>query len=515
MSKPSRYIIFIVILGIIVAGFWTYKKIGGGKGQDIILDVTKRDIKETVKVRGEVVAEKEVNLSFPVAGVVEKIYVKEGNQVAISDPLIKLDTADYEFQVGQVNASIAESEAELEKAKTGATPEELNILQVKLDNAKANLSDAKGSVLDKLQDAYTKTDDAIRGKADQIFSNSRTSAVSLSFSSDLKVELESARIALETNLITWDSSLEKLSLDSDLSSFILSAKSNLYKARSFLDNAAAAVNAAQSGSNIASATLTVWKTDLSTARTNVNTAITNLVTAEEKLATANSVVSLAAAELDNEKAGSRKEDIKIAEANLDSYKNQLGVLQDKIKKSTIYAPVSGKVTKVSLEKGEVFTLGTTAVVLSSNSYKIQADISELEIGKIKNEGGNAVTLKFDAFPDKEFIGKVFSVEPQQIVKDGDIYYRTNVTFDGQDVAASGIRPGMSADLDIFIVQKNDVLAIPESSFSKKEDGQAKVTLIDSKGNKTDTVVTLGISDGEYVEVLSGLSLGQKITISEN
>jgi hypothetical protein len=103
---------------------------------------------------------------------------------------------------------------------------------------------------------------------------------------------------------------------------------------------------------------------------------------------------------------------------------------------------------------------------------------------------------------------VLSVEPQKIEKEGDTYYRTNVSLPKNNLQ---MRPGMSADLSILVTQKTAVLKVPELAITS-EGEKRYVNVLDGR-KQTKTEITTGISDGEFAEVLSGLSEGQTVVIS--
>lgn len=515
MKKISYYILVIIILGAGVVSFWVYGKYFKKEAaNELLFNVARGDIQEVVKVRGEIAAQKEFDLEFPFSGTVDKIFVKEGQQVSQGDQLMKLDATDFELEVQKLEAGLNQKKANLEKLLAGATVEDIQISETKVSGAQSSLEDAKKNLINKLLDAYTKSEDAIRAKADQLINNPLTSSPQLSFTiNDFQLEndIEWSRFVLENSLKAWKSSLDKLTTESDFSAYLSEADNNLSQVKLFLDKLALAVNNpanAALNSSISQTTFSTWQTNISTARTNVNTAVTNLSTADEKFKTAQSSLRLAEDELAYKKAGSRKEEIDIAKAQIAEIESQISIAKEKIRKSVLYSPASGKITKIFIEKGEVFKQGTATISLSSFGYKAQADVSELEIGKIKAVNGDNVIIKLDAFFGQEFSGKVALIEPKEIIKEGDVYYRVNVSLDGKN---ENIRPGMSADLIILGLLKENVLKIPEFIIYQK-DNKKFVKLIEA-GVQKEVEIETGISDGEFIEIIKGLSEGQTATIS--
>lgn len=548
MKKISYYIIAIVVAGVLLVSFWVYQRyIMEDNDNSLFFMVERGSIQESVLVRGEVVPQKEFDLAFPFSGIVDKIFVEEGQDVIQNSALMKLETVDFSLEIEKLNATLAQNQASLNKLIAGATAEDLNVLETKVANAEKSVSDKElnlqnakdkadsdieidyGDVVEILNDAYTKADDGLSKQIDELFTNDDSSNPQLTFAVteiQLEISSESERFIAGEELRNFKAELDILS-SSDFSALDLAmqnARNHLDIIRNFLDTLTDAVNNA---SGISAATISTYKTNINTARTNINTAISNIndqeqaiaaqkVTnnnnidaAQESLNDAESALELAQKNLDFKKAGARPEDIEIAEAQIREIKSQIAIIREKIRKSTLYAPGPAKVTKILLEEGELFVSGKTAVSLSASGHKIQADISELEIGKIREVNGNDVSIMLDSFPGKEFKGRVTSVDPREIVKDGDKYYRVNVFLDysGEEI----IRSGMSADLIINVSLKDNVLKLPEFVIYRKENKRFVKLLKDDE--QVETEVRTGIADGEFIEILSGLEEGDAVIVS--
>jgi RND family efflux transporter MFP subunit len=425
---------------------------------------------------------------------------------------VKLETTNFELEIRRLEAILAQNQASLNKLIAGATEEDIRVFETKVYNAEISLEEAKKNIIDKLQDAYTKSDDAIRNKVDQFMSNPRSANPGINLPSSGEAQLESdikwERMLLENKITTWNSLVENLSVSDNLQSILEKSQTYLGEIRQFLDKVALLLTSVSADASLSQTTLDGYRSDVSTARTNINTAVTNITTAEEKLRTAEPDLLLANKKLTLKKAGARSEDIEITKAKIEEIESRIAIIREKIKKSTIYAPITAKVLKIWLEKQELFRSGQTAVSLSASGHKIQADISELEIGKISKNKRNDVSIKLDAFPDEKLKGKVVSIEPKEIIKDGDKYYRVNIYAEPHGLE---IRSGMSADLTIHISSKNNVLKIPEFAVYEKN-GKKFVEILEEKERKEIEIET-GISDGESIEIIKGLNEGQTVIVS--
>lgn len=511
MKRIFYYILAAAIASGVLTAVWVYQKYIRKEGAGFVsVAVERGDIREMVKVRGEVVPEKDLDLEFPFSGRVEKIFVAEGQTIRRGDPLIKLETVDFEIERQRLNAVLVQSQTKLDKLIAGPAAEEIKVAETKVAGAETALIDARKNLVDKLRDAYTKSDDAVRYKVDQFISNARTSSPQLAFvvsDSVLRAAVESGRVSMETALNLWKSSVDALTMTSALSVYAADTEIYLNQVRAFLDNVALAINSAASSVSVTQATLDSWKSDVATARTNINTAVSNLTAAVEKFKAAESALALAKDQLSQLKAGARPEDIEFAEAQIEETKSQIAAVNEKIRKSYLYSPAAAKVVKIWFEQQELFRAGQPAISLSATVSKIQADVSELDIGKIRDVDGNEVLIKLDAFPGVELTGKVVFIEPKEVIKEGDRYYRVNVFI---SPTALNIRSGMSADLSIVISVKQQVLKIPEFAV-QSENGRKFVDILEDGGQTRAEVVT-GVSDGEFIEITSGLSEGQTVLI---
>jgi len=512
MKKISYIIIVAVIVGVAVSSFWAYDRYFKEKDNGLLsFKVERGSIKEDVNVIGEAVSQKEFDLQFSRSGIIDRIFVSEGQLVVAGTALIRLETIDFVLEVNRLSATLAQAKANLEKLIAGATKEDISISKTEVDNKEIALLNARKSLINKLRDAYSKSDDAVRNKADRLFNSPRSSnpKISVIVSEDwLKSDVESRRIVLEKLLTSWELSLNTFSVNSDIPTIVNVTDKNLEEVRAFLEKMAFLVNGLTSNAVFSQATIDGYRSDIWVARSNINTAITNLITAGEKLTTAQSNLNLAEQELTLKITGTRAEDIEIARSKIKEIESSIAITKEKIRKSTLYSPGMVKIEKIWLEKGELFRPGNTAISLSTSGIKIQADVSELEIGNIRASNGNDVSIEFDAFPKKIFTGKVISIEPQKVVKDGDTYYRINVYLDTQD---ESIRAGMSANLAVKISSITDVLKIPEITVFQKG-GKDFVTVLEN-GKQIKREVKVGISDGESVEILNGLSEGETVIIN--
>ncbi|HPS21603.1 MAG TPA: HlyD family efflux transporter periplasmic adaptor subunit [Candidatus Paceibacterota bacterium] len=486
MKRISFYISAIVILGAVLVSVWVYQKYFKKDNVGFLyFNVEKGDIQELVKARGEIVSEKNFDLSFPFSGKVSNIFVKEGQTISQNDSLIELETTDFRLELQKLQGQLKQAEAELliKKAEAGNTE---NILNTVTQQQEALVTSAYSKLLSEGLEAepeeenYEVTNPVITGNYKGIPGTYR-------FRVDKKY-------TSSTEIFLYVFGIEKIDpIEIKKTGPTALGTKGLYV--SFSDDLESYVDK--------SWTVTIPNTESSVYSVNYNAY-------QQALAEKVRAIEEAKSNLANQTTGISIADAKIlqAESEIRNYKSQIALIEEKIKKSTLYAPIDAKVTKIFLEKGEQATQDQIVIALGTSGFKIQTDISELEIVKIKETAGNSVIAKLDAFPDTEIKGKVFSIEPKEIIKEGDKYYRVNINIEPNSLE---IRSGMSADLSIFVSAKQSVLKIPELAINKKE-GKSFVNILEGKEQKEVEIKT-GISDGEFIEVAEGLTEGQTVVVS--
>jgi multidrug efflux pump subunit AcrA (membrane-fusion protein) len=145
-------------------------------------------------------------------------------------------------------------------------------------------------------------------------------------------------------------------------------------------------------------------------------------------------------------------------------------------------------------------------MIPDNPFQITVDIYEEDVVKLAI--GNAVEIKLTAFPDKIFKGKVVSIDPAEKIIEGVVYYEAKIELEDYPET---IKPGMTADLTIKTVTKENVLAIPGAAIEEKDN---KTTVQVFKKRHLETrEIEIGLKgSNDIVEVISGLEEGEEVAI---
>ena len=136
-------------------------------------------------------------------------------------------------------------------------------------------------------------------------------------------------------------------------------------------------------------------------------------------------------------------------------------------------------------------------------------VDEIDVGKL--EIGLPVRLKIGALPDEAVTGILSRIAPQAIEKDNAKLFEVEIELDPHDGVL--LRAGYSANADIIIREKQDILLVPERLVSFEEEGaKAFVELPGAtpEAEPQKVPVKAGLSDGLNVEVMTGLKEGDKV-----
>ncbi len=301
-----------------------------------------------------------LDLAFDATGRVKKIYVAVGDKITAGQTLIDLDTSEVAAQLEQAKAIVAVEKAKLDQLKNGSPAEQVTVSELKLKKGKIIVEGAKKDVVEALQDAYAKAEDAITNKTDQVFISNNSNNIQSSFlipfyaDSQTQVDIQNKRFLLvDKILISWKASLNDLSVSADMNSYMSTGAANLRQIRGYLNIVIALLNNNIGPFSVAS--FKTWKTDAYAARTDINTAMKNLLAAEKKLKEAQSDVDLLEYDLAQKKTGSSGNQTVVQEAQLKQAEAQVELIQAKLNKMSLVSPVNGIVIKQNAKRGMVIS----------------------------------------------------------------------------------------------------------------------------------------------------------------
>ena len=196
--------------------------------------------------------------------------------------------------------------------------------------------------------------------------------------------------------------------------------------------------------------------------------------------------------------------------------------------ATITSPIDGVVLSKAVEEGQTVAASFNTPELFTiaqdlTDMRVIADIDEADIGGVKE--GQRVTFTVDAFPADQFEGSVTQVRQQATTESNVVTYEVVISARNNDLK---LKPGLTANVTIYTLEKNDVLAVPSKALRFMpneailkegqviEDVEAPRKLWTLEGNKFKAhKVETGITNGMMTEITGGISAGTEVLVDFN
>lgn len=197
--------------------------------------------------------------------------------------------------------------------------------------------------------------------------------------------------------------------------------------------------------------------------------------------------------------------------------------------ATITSPIDGVVISRAVEQGQTVAAGfetPTLFTIAADLTQMQvvADVDEADIGQVA--GGQRVQFTVDAYPDDTFEGTVGQVRLEATTESSVVTYEVVITAYNPDMK---LKPGLTANVTIFTLEKDDALAIPTKALRFVPDEELLsglgLTLSPAEGQAAQgerevwvkegavlspRFVEAGAASGDLTEVVRGLSDGDEV-----
>ncbi|HKM81321.1 MAG TPA: efflux RND transporter periplasmic adaptor subunit [Candidatus Acidoferrum sp.] len=206
-----------------------------------------------------------------------------------------------------------------------------------------------------------------------------------------------------------------------------------------------------------------------------------------------------------------------AEAQVAQAKAALENAEEDLRNSTIVSPIDGLVLSRDVNVGDavssILVLGSQATLIMTmgdiSEVYVQGKVDEADIGKVYlNQPARIVV---ESFKDKKFTGKVTKISPMGKEKDNVTTFEVRVSISNPTLE---LKANMSANAEILLEEKKNVLMVPEASLIYDKDRSASVELPDprAENGRKKVSVKLGISNGVKTEIISGLTEKQQVVL---
>lgn len=203
-----------------------------------------------------------------------------------------------------------------------------------------------------------------------------------------------------------------------------------------------------------------------------------------------------------------------AEYAIRSGEAQLKAARENLDKTTIYAPMSGIISRLNVEKGER-VVGTSQMagtellrVADFSAMEAVVEVNENEIARVAL--GDSVSIELDSYPDRCFTGRITQIANS--AKNIELSFNQVTNFEVRiGITPDSVRflPGMTASASIITEIRDHIVTVPlRSVFSR--DKQEFVWVVDDGGTVSARQIGTGIQDLASIEVLSGIEDGETV-----
>ncbi|MDE0314097.1 MAG: HlyD family efflux transporter periplasmic adaptor subunit [Candidatus Poribacteria bacterium] len=495
----------IIVVAVVVIGATRMNSGKKNADEEDKREVVRRgEFLEKVQESGSLRSFIEVDVRSNVEGEIKKINVDESDPVQEGDPLLEIDAKQILEDMKQAEANRDARKAELEQAdlriQIAEQREKSDLLQAQnaVAKAEANLQSFAANRQQRITEAETLVA-TTQNLLDRDQISLKRAEISLT---QANLTLDRAKASVTSAKITFETTQSEHKRNEELFKQELISKQTLEQSQKQLASTKSQYETAQKAvesqnetikseeENIKREKVAIQSREATLAlnKKNVET-VKESQDAQEKQLKAdleNARTRLKQTEDTTEEEKALTKHAKVsAQANLLQAESRLKSQQERYEWTTVKAPMSGTITRISVEEGEIITSGRSAFsrgeaimrIADLSQMIVRTQINQVEIGRIKE--GQRVEIRVDSFRKKIFNGKVSEISPSSTPRGqgggGVITFEVDIEVDIPDQEFQ-LLPGMSADVDIIVFEKPDILQIPIAAVLSPEVFTVRATL---------------------------------------
>ena len=210
-----------------------------------------------------------------------------------------------------------------------------------------------------------------------------------------------------------------------------------------------------------------------------------------------------------------------AKSSYEKSQSDITKARQNLEYATIYSPIDGVVIDRAVEEGQTVaaSFNTPTLFTIANDLRqmrVIADVDEADIGGVVE--GQQATFTVDAFPEDVFKGSVTQVRLQPTTESNVVTYEVVVDAPNPDLK---LKPGLTANLTIYTMQKDSVLLVPLKALRFQPENapepvadsanpRARVLWTQSPQGLQPVNVTTGDNDGIFAEITGDIKEGDKV-----
>lgn len=503
-KSPWRGLVtpLIVLIVVAIACFFGYQRIQGARAAATAgvqtRAVSRGNLSATVAAAGNLTPAAQVNLNFSSGGIIKEILVKEGDHVKAGQPLLKLQDDELALAAATSESSLKNAQLKLEQAKAGPKETDLVSAQAKIDSAKAGLDKLKqGPTAADIADAQAKITSAQANLAKVKAGPSDTDIA------NARQKIEQAKNSLWAAQSSRDATCGRTAKSDD--------KSSCNSANASVNNGEIAVQTAQN--DLEKLLAGPDQNDVVSAQQNVVQAQNALAKLRQgptaaDITQAQTGITQAQASYDALTAGPDNVTIQLAQTAVDQAEVSLKQAQLKLRQATIFAPFDGVITAMPVVVGQnIAGTGNPVQIADLNTLQVVTNVSELDRSRLKV--GQEVQMTLEALPGVNVNGVVASISPAGVTTQGVVNFPVTIKLVNPDPA---VAPGMTANLNVIIEHKDDVLLVPNRAITTQ--GRNRTVTVLYEGQQIPVPVQVGMTDGTNTEITGGsLKEGDQVVMA--
>lgn len=197
--------------------------------------------------------------------------------------------------------------------------------------------------------------------------------------------------------------------------------------------------------------------------------------------------------------------VQVARTNVANVQAQVALAQRSLSYALVYSPINGYISDRPVDLGEYVSPTTkVATVVNINPLRARIDIPEQAIGSVRV--GESVSVTVSAYTDRAFAGRIARISPNVTPTS-----RT-LTVEAEVNNSDGVlKPGQFATVKILQPQSTPAVLVPARAV-RTEGGTSRVFVV-KNGHAEQRLVQLGQTEGDLIEIKSGVAAGELVATS--
>ena len=497
VRKSSKLIIAIAIIASIILGTRSILKKMSNKDEDTTKHVQIETVQRAMFVEritelGDLEALEEVEIKSDVGGVVKELYVDDGDYVEKGQELFKIDDEYIRQRLKAVQAEYDVANGQVQQAEIGRDLEIKRIdSNIEMARKTCQLVDVNlESVTAMGEQQILQTESALKRLETETTDKYKTAA------SQAKLGLSKAQLALKTRKSALELAESEAERYKKLFEQKFVSKAQYESIQKQLTEAQAAHDGAQKEVESAQLNLESAEKDLQQLEKDIADQKESLgklkVSTEARIKEAQLRVEQQDDELNNllMAVEDQKKDAQLRVLGAEKYRErseaELNRLQEELSWTIKHAPRNGTVTDCEIEAGQAVASGRSEwgggqpvmKVSDLSQMVVRAFVNEIEIRKVRE--GQRAEIRVKAYQDRTFDGKVWKIAPAAKLRDNIRSFEVTVLITS---VSKELRPQMTADVDIIVTERDNVLQMPISALIEKDVTLVYAWIPEKEGDK--------------------------------